>query len=202
MSTTSVLTRRGSTEYGSADQVHSYADVSGLRVVARCAPSSTPKVVRVHADYGLRTVSFDSSRAGRPPLIPAPGDVLAGTDYVADTYLGGTVTLPTPMPNDKAGYNWRISGEYTYLQSVNRKAGTHCLPTGGLPFPVIPNDLLFNQLLLDNGVSPGVPNSSQPNIINTAISALAAVVVDHTSYFPWPLTTLPPQCATNGLIGA
>lgn len=191
------ITRRGSSEYVNADQQHSYDDVSGLRVVARCAPGASPKLVRIHQDYGMRTVSFQSARTGRPPIVPTPGDISVGANVV-DKYLGGTFALPTPQRDDKGGYNWVVSGTYHYLQVTNRIPGVNVMPTGGLPYPVVPTDQIANQMLLDYGipVSPLLPNP-----LDTALTALGAAAVKHDEYFPWPFTSLPPQVVTSGLIG-
>jgi len=194
------VSRIGSSEYSSAGQRHRYTDVSGLRVVARCAPGASPKVVRVHADYGMRTVTFDATRAGRPPVVPQPGDVTVG-EVTTDVYLGGDFVVPTPAPNQKGGYDWNVSGQYTYLQSVNRIPGTHSIPTGGYPFPVVPQDQIFNQMLIDNGVPISPGTSASPNPVDAAVRDLSAKTVKHNEYYPWPLTTLPPETVTNGLIG-
>lgn len=197
--TTMHVTRRGGSEYARADQTHEYEDVSGLRVVARCAPGASPKVIRVHADYGRRTVSFDTARAGRPPIVPAAGNITVGTK-TTDIYLGGTFTLPLPIPDGKGGYGWRVAGTYTYLQVTNRVPGVNAIPTGGLPYPVVPTDQIANQMMLDYGVQvSGDP--SLPNPIDTAITAVGAAGVRHDEFFPWPFTALPPQVVTNGLIG-
>ena len=194
-----VITRRGGSEYQNTDQTHAYEDVSGLRVVARCAPGAAPRLVRVHADYGMRNVAFDYVRSGRPPVVPAPGDVTVGpktTDY----YLGGTFSLPTPSPDGKGGFDWRVTGSYTYLQVTNRIPGTNAIPTGGQPYPIVPTDQIANQMLLDYGVSLA-PNPSLANQLDTVFTTLGGVAIRHDEYFPWPFTTLPPQMVTGGLIG-
>lgn len=203
-----IITRRGTNEYHGNQQLHTFDDVSGLRVVARAAAGSPPKLVRVHGDYGMRRVQWKSARAGRPPVVPRPEDISISTpdgsfSVTTDTYLGGSVDLPMPQINEKQmGYDWEVNGSYTYLQTKNRKLGTDPLPTGGFPFQVFPNDAMAARLLVDNGiqvtVSPGDPTVN-PDAL--AITAIAAVLVDHGATYLWPFTTLPAQTVTSGLLG-
>jgi len=190
--------RRGASEYGGTPQKHEYQDVSGLRIVARAADGASPKVVRVHGDYGLRTVGFEATRAARPPLIPRSGDVVIG-GVTTDVYLGGVINLPMPTPNEQhGGLNWSVEGVYTYLQTPRRQFGSTMLPTGGYPYRLYPIDTLISSVLQDTPV-PAAP----PGVAPTAhlIDAISAKIVDHNVLFTWPFTALPAECVVNGLIG-
>lgn len=183
----------GASEYAGVRQTHEYQDVSGLRVLARAADGAAPKVVRVHGDYGMRTVSFGAMRSGRPPIIPKAQDVTAGGN-TTDVYVGGTVSLPMPTPNEKAaGYNWSVAGVYTFVQTPRRIPGTTAMPTGGYPYRVYPNDELMGSVVADSGVIGTDPVA--------LIDGVAAKVVDHNSHYVWPFTALPAECVVNGLIG-
>jgi hypothetical protein len=200
-----VVTRRGVREYTGNHQLHTYDDVSGLRLVPRtCGP---PKVVRVHADYGLRTIGWTAARNGRPPVVPKPEDiVIASSDgsfsLTTDTYLGGTVNLPLPQINERqGGYDWEVAGSYQFLQTTNRKMGTHPMPTGGFPHQVFPNDALAAKYLLDHGIQVVLSPGSDENPEAEAIRQIAEKLVNHEQTYPWPFTTLPAQTVTSGLLG-
>jgi len=181
----------GVTEYAGVQQNHEYHDHSGLRIVARAADGAAPKIVRIHGDYGTRTVGFEAKRAGRSPIIPRAEDVKSGDD-TTDVYIGGLVSLPMPTPNEQVGgYNWSVSGAYTFLQTPRRIPGVTALPTGGYPYRVVPNDQLMGAAL--QGVAITTPAAT--------IDAAAAKIVDHNTLFIWPFTALPAQCVVNGLIG-
>lgn len=192
------VTRNGAAEYSTTGQLHSYQDVSGLRIVARCKAGAAPRLVRVHGDYGVRTIQWNTSRTGRPPVLPKPGDITDGTT-VTDTYIGGSVEVPTPQHNEKeAGYDWTVSGAYTYLQTTNRKLGTHVIPTGGHPHRVLPNDDVARAMIQGAGVSLS-PGAETP--VADMIEAVAAKYMDHAKLFTWPFTALPTLTVTNGLLG-
>lgn len=184
----------GVAEYSEYKQHHTYTDVSGLRVIPRADRNTPPKLVRVHADYGKRTVNFAACRNGRPPVVPAAGDL------DADTYLGGVVTIPLPAIDPTSGaYNWTVAGAYTYIQGKNRKAGSDPLPTGGYPFPVVPQDNIASQVAA--GVSPTSGDYAIAPSVTEAIGyALGRTLVDHTTLYSWPFTTFPAESAGTYLI--
>jgi len=191
-------TRRGVGEYAGANQQNTYTDVSGLRIVARAAAGSTPKVVRVHGDYGMRTVAFDTSRAGRPPIVPKGEDIVSGT-VTTDVYMGGALTMPIPSPNEQTGgYNWRVQGAYTYLQTPRRVPGRTALPAGTYPHEQPLQDRLAAITISDNPVAVAPPGTNPTAYV---IDQLSARIVDHNTLFTWPFTYLPAQCVVNGLIG-
>ena len=98
------------------------------------------KLVRIHAEYGVRRIKWSASRSQRPPNIPKVEDTQG------DRYLGGSVTTELPRYDPiKGGYDFLVSGEYIYLQAVvretgearqetNRKPGVDALPTGKYPY--------------------------------------------------------------------
>lgn len=205
--TPQVVTRKGVNEYTGNHQLHTYEDVSGLRVVPRACADSQPKVIRIHGDYGLRRVAWTSARVGRPPVVPKPEDIVIESPdgsyrLVTDTYLGGMVDLPLPQINERqAGYDWEVGGSYTYLQTHNRRLGTDPMPTGGHPHLVFPNDAMAARILIDEGITIEASSGTSENVDALAIDAIAAKIVDHTRTYPWPFTTLPAQTVTSGLIG-
>ena len=192
------FTRRGATEYGGTGQQHAYQEVSGLRVLARAADGAAPKIVRIHGDYGLRTVSFESTRVDRPPIVPKGEDIRSG-DVVTDVYLGGHIALPTPSPNEKSGgFNWTVTGTYQYVQTPMRRPGTTCLPTGGYPHPLYPQDTLMSMVMRDAAVGDPPAGVSAAAYV---VDEVSRKTVDHNTLYTWPFTYLPAECVTSDLIG-
>lgn len=186
------VTSVGAGEYTGVAQDSTYENVTGLVVVPRAASGAVPKLIRVHGDYGLRRVQWLSARNGRPPIIPAQEDL------GSDKYVGGTVTASLPTPDPMTGaFNWKVTGEYTFLQSVRaRKAGTDPLPTGAYPYPLQPQDAIAQTLLV--GVTAGTGYS---NPLEDLMAGLGASLVNHNQLYPWPFTVIPVEAASGGLIG-
>lgn len=200
MSTPTRVSAVGAGEYTGVTQDSTFENITGLVVVPRAASGSTPKVIRVHGDYGLRRVRWSASRNGRPPLIPAQEDLLS------DDYLGGTVTTQLPVADPMTGgFNFGVQGEYLYFQSYRaRKAGVDPLPCGSYPYPLQPQDAIAQQFIPDAlqtlaGSPSGYTVYSNP--IETLAGILGAQLVDHNKQFPWPFTAIPVEAASTGLIG-
>jgi len=173
------ISQEANMEYGHATQNHTYHDVTGLVIVPRAA--GDPVVVELHQSYGTRNVSFSYARQNRPPEIPKAGDL----DY--DTYVGGAVSLPTPVPNqDGDGYHWLVTGEYVYLQDNNRmRSDSTGLDTGAVPFPTPLQDqaaAIVSYAL--NGTEAAENTLAQQN----------------SDSFPWPFTRYPSTLYNTGLI--
>lgn len=184
-------TVQGAGEYTGVGHTSHYENTTGLVVIPRAREGATPKLVRVHGDYGMRKVSWSASRKNRPPLIPTQEDLLS------DKYVGGVVSADMPIADPiSGGYNWSISGEYLYFQSVRaRKAGFDPLPTGAYPYTIQPQDTIAQSILsatYDTGFS---------NVIEGKIAATGAEVVDQRTLYPWPFTALPIESTSSGLIG-
>lgn len=101
----------------------SYSRDTGVIVVPLSDPEAE-SVVFVHLcnNYGTRTVEFEASKRGTPPIVPAPMD-----SYVAgDVLLGANITVFKPIPDDgSGGANWRVTGTYTYGQASTRTENSH-----------------------------------------------------------------------------
>lgn len=187
------VTAEGGGEYSGVGQTSRFDHRSGLVVVPRAAAGSTPKLVRVHGDYGMRVVKWETGRNGRPPLIPAQEDL------TSDKYVGGTVDASLPVPDPINGsYHWRVSGQYVFFQAAGaRLAGYSPLPTGAYPFSVQPQDAIAQELL--KGASTGSGGYSNP--LENLIGDLGRRLVNHNTLFPWPFSALPKEVGSASLIG-
>ena len=170
-------------EYGFATQNHTYKDVSGLTVVPRAVGHAV--VIELHESFGMRQLTFSAMRQNRPPEIPPSGDLQN------DTYVGGAITLPRPTPVGSGdGYNWMVSGEYTYLQTTNRVAENTGFPTGTVPYDEPLQELAVKVLNgnIDSTVGTGDDTTQD----------YRASINDDT--FPWPFTRYPSTLLNSGLI--
>lgn len=188
----------GASDYGPTPQSHSYHTVTGLLVVPRAV--GNPKLVRIHAEYGLRRVKFESHRSDRPPVIPSAGNL------TNDLFVGSTLNVALPMFDPIAGgYNHTISGEYLYLQNVIRDSGNVTLtsgtaripgqdpfPTGKYPYPLPIQDYRAADVLASAGLA-------NPTIYSWQTSLGSSVVNEQTAY-QWPFTFLPHNASDNTLI--
>lgn len=192
-------TNDGAGEYGPTPQSHEYKTVTGLLTIPRAV--GAPKVVRIHAEYGLRIAKWEYHRNQRPPVIPKADDILVN-GVANDTYMGGSVTAGLPRWDPLAGgYNFSIKGEYIYTQTVqrdagdarqlkNRKPGVDPLPTGKYPY----------SLQLQTAQMLGVLGGGIP--ITSAITAMADIgraVVDTNSLYSFPFTFFPSQASDTTL---
>lgn len=195
MATTSYISTGGVGEYTGSAQTHQYQTVTGLVAVPRANRTLQPKLVRVHAEYGQRVVRWQTGRNGRPPIVPTMSDL------VGDRFLGGEVSLPMPTYDPiTGGYNWRVSGEYVYLQARGRRPGVDPLLTGGYPHPVTPQDDAAR--FVSRGISPTPPQlAAAATPVEALFMALGAALIRHDTQFPWPFTTLPVESGSDTLIG-
>lgn len=182
----------GGDEYATS-QVNVFDTHTGLVVLPTCRTGAAPVRVRIHGEYGMRSIRWSASRKDRPPLLPFQSDI-GDTLTPSDLFLGGSVSamLPTPDPTT-GGYTFVTTGEYQFLQAEPRKPGTHAFPCGGYPHPVLPQDTIAGNI----SASAGVSSSGTWSDAMTLLSPLAQ---DDTR-FPWPFTAIPSNYASTAYFG-
>lgn len=179
------------TEY---KQDNDYTYDSGLVVMPVLGLTPKHRVIRLHSGVGMRTVTWRASRTGAPPIIPAAVD----TD--GDKLLGTVVTPVLPAPNEQAkGYNWLVTGEYTFVQTTPRIAGTNAFPTGNYPYIVSPQcdvgaDLIGSQAASIIRNNPGTDVTDQITELAVQRAPVSNGVVT------WPFTVLPAAASSTHLI--
>lgn len=182
--------------YRGLHQWHKYTNVRGLIVLPVASTDSQHVVIRLHGGYGTRTVRWDHRRLGMPPMIPAAAD----TD--GDTILSETVMPHLPQHNPQNHqYDWRVEGEYTYVQNSTRIAGQNAFPAGNHPYLVLPQANAAQSVVavLSETDLNTVPNPAD-YITETAIANLpTADNADGT--MQWPLTMLPAALTSTHIIG-
>lgn len=188
----------GANTYQRYTQDHRFEYDNGLIVWPVAGRTPAFRVIRLHGGVGVRRVEWEASRRGKPPIVPSMTD----TDY--DTFLGGSITAALPQPDPQSiGYSWHVSGSYLYVQTQPRIVGTNSIPTGGFPYPVVPNDALGNQLVADqvgNVLTNATPTDNVADLIGQAVGE---DTVDHEEdNYLWPLTVLPPVFTNDNIIGA
>lgn len=174
--------------YSRYEQRHDYAHQTGTVVAPSSNRSGTPRLIRIGCPVGMRTVEFEAVRSGMPPILPAAED----TD--GDTYIGGTVALPLPIPDTRnGGYTFAGSGRYVYLQNTVRVPGTDPLPTGSFPFQTLADTVAQSRLQTLDGYAAAVTDPDP----DTALLTLAGGDFDdeHPQY-GWHLTGFPTQAFT------
>lgn len=108
----------------------SLATLEGLQPSSR-ATTKTVRMVRLHAPYMRRTVTFASTKNGNPPVIPAPSE----TDGLSLTGAAWNLPHPTINPN-QTNYDYNISGAYQYVESIFHPYGIgFCLGTAPFSTP-------------------------------------------------------------------
>jgi len=188
----------GGHEYGPTPQAHEYKTVTGLLVVPRAV--GDPKLVRIHAEYGLRTVAWSAVRSQRPPVIPSAGDL------PGDTYLGGTFTADKPRADPiQGGFDFSASGEYYYLQNVkrdsddprqlkNRAPGVDPIPTGAYPHFLSLQASQAREAL----ASINIPGLNKNNLMAKYGRDIAdGGLVDTTSLYSWPFPWFPQEASST-----
>lgn len=188
----------GANSYDKYQQDHRYEYDNGLVVMPVASRTAAHKVVRLHGGVGIRRVSFDTVRRGKPPVIPT----MADTNW--DTFVGGTVTAMTPIPNfQTGGFNWHVSGEYLYVQTEPRVVGQNTIPTGGYPFPVAPNDALATSYASGAAGAAFANAADGTNANEAAAEAVGNDIVDHDNErYVWPFTMMPTIFSNDQLIGS
>ncbi len=176
--------------YSQYTQAHEYGQTTGTVIAPSSNRSGTARVLRLGCAYGTRTVSFQATRNGMPPILPTP------TDTVGDTFVSGSVTLPLPVPDSRGGgYTFRGHGVYTYLQNELRVPGTDPLPTGAYPFSTTADFVATERL----GVLSGFYAAMTDPAPDAALLVLAGdeSFDDDNPQYGWHLTGFPTQAFTT-----
>lgn len=164
-------------------QAHGFNHYPGTVIAPSSNRSGAARVLRVAGAYGTRVVTFDASRTGLPPVVPAPED----TD--GDLYVGGTVNLPLPTINARTStFVFSAAGQYTYLQSPVRVPGTDPMPTGSYPWQMIQDVASYVALRNQDGFSAAMASATP----SKDLLAIADPLFDPTdATTPWSLTGFP-----------
>ena len=182
---------RGIGAYRESDQTHNYEYDSGVVVLPLAGRTAAHRLIRLHGGIGVRTVNWSVARLGRPPLIPAM------TDTRGDTFIGGSVVpeLPVPSPSVPGQFDWRVSGEYRFVQNSPRIAGENSFPAGAHPF-VVPGQN-------NAAVSPTARKLSLSTATTDSLvtALLTGVTMDPSGNFAWPFTVLPAAMTTDHMMG-
>lgn len=174
--------KAGYQDYAKVEQHHEYRFVPGVVQVPLAQRTAGHRLIRLHGGYGERIVTWESQRMGRPPTIPT------AEDLSTDTLLGHTITPSLPRPNETAaGFDWRVSGTYTYAQNTARVPGTDAFPVGLFPFILPVQDSAADALSSEAG-------QTSPSDFTAYYNALGDAIVDKTSgNYIWPFLALPTQ---------
>lgn len=87
-------------------------------------------VVKAHAPYAERVVTFDTKKRSGPPVIPSPES--AGPF----TFLGGAIHFDGPaVGGSGATFDWSVRGAYSYVMDVRFDPNDGFVLTG-FPFPL------------------------------------------------------------------
>lgn len=187
----------GSGSYGPLRSDQSYEYDSGIVALPLAGATPAHRLIRLHGGFGRRTVSWSASRAGKPPIVPS----MANTQ--GDVFLGGSMETALPVPNPQVGgYNWSVSGVYTFVQTTPRKAGTDTFSAGAYPYPMSPTDQLAQQCTTPEAIAATIaatPASAKTNAFGLAVSPDKEEHRNDT--YLWPFTLLPPVFTNDYLIG-
>lgn len=108
----------------------SYSRSEGLLVIPVMGPEGTaPVVVRVHASFGVRTVSFDYAKQASPPLFPAIQDSQSN-----DILLSADLMFPAPITDGQQQLVFGVRGSYEYVQPGGGRTQGDAFPIDAHPF--------------------------------------------------------------------
>ncbi len=68
-------------------------------------------VIKLHAPYRVRRVSYKTLKQNNPPVIPKPQDT------GAFVFLSGAVSVGTILNQSFTNFDWAVSGEYVYVEN-------------------------------------------------------------------------------------
>jgi len=159
-------------------QQNEYTREEGLLVLPVAGPTgSYPRVIRVHAPYGFRTVNWGMKKRGAPPVCPVMNDTPSG-----DMFLGSSLSLGCPTVGGGTNQlDWVVAGTYEYVQGASagaaqpvrgptEDADSYTFQTGTRPFQTS----LFWMLVLGGGSTQGnylgeitAPKSYTPEYISS-----------------------------------
>lgn len=99
---------------GVADDYELVSGVFELPLAVEAAAGQSPVVVvEAHAPYRRRVIRFGFTKQVTPPVVPKP--VSSG----AFTFVGGSLSIPSPTPNLNGSFEWTVTGEYIFVSTVN-----------------------------------------------------------------------------------
>lgn len=196
-----VTESQGIQDYDTYTQSHAYKTVPGVVQVPVAGYSPQHRLIRLHGGYGTRTVIWSAERYGRPPILP---EAVTTND---DVLLGTVVAPDLPVPNHQAGgFNWSVSGEYTYAQVTPRVVGTDTFPVGSYPF-ALPGQTGNAKAIASTvagaagAILGGVLGAAGAEALmsgdvsdfNTRYEQIAKATYDpNTGLWSWPFLALPP----------
>lgn len=177
----------GAGDYDESTIRNQYVTVPGVIQCPIAQQTAGHRLIRLHGGYGTRVVKWTAERSGRPPVIPAA----VNTSVDGDTLLGYSVMPTAYRPNNTAGgYDWHVSGEYTYAQETPRIPGQDALPAGAFPFGLTLQDGLASAIVAPMNITGG-----QPDYVTIGADTFRS---DGNYY--WPFTTLAPVFSSESLI--
>ena len=169
-------------DYLDHQMTNTFTEDQGLVVVPIADRVSGHRVIRLHGGVGTRTVNWKTTRMGKPPIAPAAenGD--------EDTFLGSTFGSQLPVPNRAGGYDWSMSGSYTYVQNNHRVPGYAAFPVGDYPFVVIPAMVRAKEL-----ATPFVQDYAGDEPFQSFVSACWDGIPYVGNDIEWPILAFPAQ---------
>lgn len=107
-----VLDQEQTQLYADYGMDNAYTFVSGtfaLPVADEGDTESPVDVVTAFRPYRIRNLSFSAKKSSTPPVIPAPESV------GAFSFLGGEISVPTPLPLPNYQFQWEVTGQLTFI---------------------------------------------------------------------------------------
>lgn len=178
-------------EYGAKNDYHNNR---GLIVCPVAGRTAGHRVIQLHGGFGTRTVRWKAKRAGAPPVIPAAANT------AGDTLLSEHVMPFQPIPDEKGGYDWLVTGEYTFVQNAPRVAGINAFPAGEFPF-MTPQGRIAEQIVGLYGASI-ISQTPLTREVVDLFTEYATTQTYRTEGVPvWPFTVLPAAASSTHIIG-
>lgn len=188
------------TEETSSDD--EYIRNEGYLVLPVAGPVGTPpKVVRLHAPFGIRKHHFKVAKEVVPPIMPAIGDTQSG-----DMFLGAGFSVTATMAGSQQAYAFGGSGTYSYVQAMwpftdmtgNQYPGLRGDPgitvqTSDYPFSTMADQLLVSSSSYANSYQQ---QSAQSLYINYDYDYTQGL----TAFGYWPSKDFPPNAFTADVI--
>ncbi len=125
--------------YYTYEQGNEYTYDPGLLVLPVAGPDgSLPRVIKIHAAIGSRSIVTNAVKVDTPPIMPS----LGVNTSEGDIFLSGVLSVPLPQINsNQNGFNYFANFQATYLQPGPPRGYTDidCFQTGNYPFalPII-----------------------------------------------------------------
>lgn len=174
----------GASSYGRFNSISDYSYDAGVLILPVASEAALTTTVRTHGGMGTRRVSFNAAKQGNPPVVPSAEDFV-GNDRLNTARL--LVNTATPNPNT-GGYNWTISGEYTYTTTESpRIPGQSMFPAVSYPYPNPTQDV----------IASGTFKSETPEQVALKMRAAGTIL---QSEWIWPITTFPSNLLGNPIL--